>query len=53
MHNFIMQSQQGVNAMTPAEKARQEIDRLLEAASWAGPGQWKPESWGHGRVSRG
>ena len=23
-----------VNAMTPEEKARQEIDRLLEAAGW-------------------
>ena len=34
MHNFNNDSLNWINAMTPEEEARQEIDRLLEAAGW-------------------
>jgi hypothetical protein len=34
MHNFNNDRLNWVNAMTPEEEARQEIDRLLEAAGW-------------------
>jgi hypothetical protein len=34
MHNFNNAASLKVNAMTPEEEARQEIDRLLGAAGW-------------------